>query len=193
MERETDINRVDMETWRSLREQLLRFVLSRGVEGDAAEDVVHDVLIKALEPGSGPDDPSRLLPWLYQVTRNAIADRWRKQRPTEELPEDLAAPAAGIPDPVPEELVGCLDLFLARLDADERTALEAADRDGLPQADVASRLGLSVSGAKSRIQRSRAKIREMYVACCSVELDRRGGVADYQMGDCDCSPDGGRS
>jgi RNA polymerase sigma-70 factor (ECF subfamily) len=52
--------------------------------------------------------------------------------------------------------------------------------EGITQAEAARRLGLSVSGMKSRVQRARARLRAVVDACCRVELDRRGGVVAYE-------------
>ncbi len=41
--------------------------------------------------------------------------------------------------------------------------------------------GLSVSGMKSRVQRGRRQLRDMLDACCVIALDRRRGVADYDV------------
>jgi RNA polymerase sigma-70 factor, ECF subfamily len=52
--------------------------------------------------------------------------------------------------------------------------------DGLTQVEAAARLGLSVSGMKSRVQRARFHLRAALHDCCRIALDRRGGVIDYQ-------------
>ncbi len=39
-------------------------------------------------------------------------------------------------------------------------------------------LGISLSGMKSRIQRGRDKIREMFEECCKISLDCRGRVVE---------------
>jgi len=38
------------------------------------------------------------------------------------------------------------------------------------------RLGISLSGAKSRVQRGRAQLKKMLDECCTFEFDRRGAV-----------------
>ncbi len=48
----------------------------------------------------------------------------------------------------------------------------------MSQQKVADELGLSLSGAKSRIQRGRAQLREHFTNCCDVEVGR-GGVTDF--------------
>jgi RNA polymerase sigma-70 factor (ECF subfamily) len=58
-----------------------------------------------------------------------------------------------------------------------------AEIEGLSQQEAADRLGLSLSGAKSRIQRGRSMLKEALEQCCSFELDGRGRL----MG-CDPKP-----
>jgi RNA polymerase sigma-70 factor (ECF subfamily) len=50
----------------------------------------------------------------------------------------------------------------------------------LTQIEAARRLGISVSGAKARVQRGRAQLRTLLLDCCHVEFDSRGGVTEYQ-------------
>jgi len=50
----------------------------------------------------------------------------------------------------------------------------------MTQKDVAERTGLSLSGAKSRVQRGRAMVKGMLEDCCRFEIDHRGTVVDYQ-------------
>jgi RNA polymerase sigma-70 factor (ECF subfamily) len=176
--------------WSEHRERLMRFVLSRGVEPNDAEDIVHEVLAKALQPQGGPTDSSRLQQWLYQVVRHAMADHWRRKHPMETVPEDIPAGEEDHEGTPPADLLNCLSPFLARLGKEDADALRWADEAGLPQKDLARQMGLSLSGAKSRVQRARAKVLEMYRQCCSVELDRRGRLVDYVTTSCDtnCAP-----
>jgi RNA polymerase sigma-70 factor (ECF subfamily) len=67
-----------------------------------------------------------------------------------------------------------------------REPLLMADFEGLPQREVAQRLGLTLSGAKSRVQRGRALLGEHLARCCEVELDAEGRVADFRRRECDC-------
>ena len=61
-----------------------------------------------------------------------------------------------------------------------RAAVELAEVEGLTQQQVGQRLGLSLSGAKSRVQRGRKILRNMLLGCCHLEFDRRGNVVDYE-------------
>ena len=57
-----------------------------------------------------------------------------------------------------------------------RQAVQMAEIEEQSQQEVADRLGLSLSGAKSRIQRGRAMLKDNLQRCCSFELDVRGRV-----------------
>ena len=76
-----------------------------------------------------------------------------------------------------------MDEMVRSLPDGYREAVQLAEVEGLPQQAVADRLGLSLSGAKSRIQRGRAMLKDVLQRCCSFELDVRGRV----MG-CDPKP-----
>ncbi len=70
--------------------------------------------------------------------------------------------------------------LLDELPVQSREAVRLAELEGVTQREVAARMGLSVSGAKSWVQRGRNMLREVLLQCCRVELDRRGGVVDFE-------------
>jgi len=164
--------------WQEYRASLVRFVRSRVSDADAAEDIVHDVLVRAYARRETLRDEERLDAWLFQMTRNAIVDHYRARKPAEEVPEDLAAPEPE--GGVREELARCLTSLIAHLPETARQAIELAELQGLTQKETAERLGISLSGAKSRVQRARAQLHAMLMECCRVELDVRGGIMSYE-------------
>ncbi len=167
--------------WQAHRDVLYRFVLQRVRDEAAAEDIVQEVLIKAYTRQWTLEEPSKLRPWLYQITRNAIIDYFRSQRPSVAVPDELIRKDTSEADNrIQRELARCLVPLLDELPKPYRQALRLAEFEGITQREVASRLGLSLSGAKSRVQRGRKMLREVLLKCCRVELDRRGGVVDYE-------------
>jgi RNA polymerase sigma-70 factor, ECF subfamily len=74
-----------------------------------------------------------------------------------------------------------------------RQAMKLADLEGVPQQQIADGAGISLSAAKSRVQRARQMLREMVLDCCKVEQDARGNVVDYHTTPNTgryCNPDG---
>lgn len=49
-------------------------------------------------------------------------------------------------------------------------------------------LGISLSGMKSRVQRGREKIRDMFEDCCKISVDGRGRVVECEARDLDEVP-----
>lgn len=176
--------RPESESWSAHRLALYRFVLARVRDEAAAEDIVQDVLARAYAQRGSLKAPSRLRAWLYRITRNAIVDYYRSRKPTEPLPEDLEREAeAGGDNTAEHELARCLLPLLETMPEPYRTALKLVEFDGLKQREAARRLGISSSGAKSRVQRARRMLRDALLECCRIELDSRGHVMDYEPGE----------
>ena len=169
--------------WAELGDRLRAFVGRRVSDEADAEDIVQDVFLRIHTRIDSLSDERKLTSWVYQIARNAIIDHYRARRPLDALSDLVAAPDAPLDD-VTEELLPGLGAMLARLPAEDREALLLTEVEGLTQQELADRLGLSLSGAKSRVQRARKKLKLAFVDCCRIEFDRRGGVADYHPG-CD--------
>src|SRR5260221_14706069 len=98
---------------------------------------------------------------------------------TPELPEMSYMPEDRFDDVV-SELIPCIQEMIDDLPVDYRQALLLTEYEGLTQRELAERLGLSLSGAKSRVQRAREKLKAMLLDCCHFEFDRLGKIIDYQ-------------
>lgn len=163
--------------WSAHRAELMRFLRHKLGEEGQAEDLLQDVFLRAaqhLETFCGVENRRA---WLFQVARNAVVDFYRRHRPADPLPDDLAA-AAPDDDPL-APLCTCLVNQIEHLPVADREALKLSDLEGVPQKDVARAQGLSVSGAKSRVQRARVKLRDLIVEACRVQFDGQGRVTDH--------------
>ena len=169
---------------------MYRFILKRVRDKETAEDIVQEVLLKAYAKQETLNNPTKLQPWLYQITRNVIVDFYRSEKCTEALPDEPLGESMNEDDiSAQRELTCCITPLLDQLPDTYSHALRLTELEGATQREVASRLGLSLSGAKSRVQRGRVMLREALLKCCRVELDRRGGIMEYEArGRCDsCS------
>ena len=166
--------------WREFRQPLLSFISRRVPDPADADDVLQDVFMKVHRHLPEVNDDTRIAPWLYQVARNTLIDRYRRSRTMEELPEALPS-AEGETEVLAAErhIATCLKATIEELPPAYRDALVLSELEGLPQRVVAERLGLSLSGAKSRVQRGRRMIRDALLACCHFEFDQRGRIMEY--------------
>src|SRR5512141_1988378 len=142
-----------------------------------ADDMLQDLFIKAMRQGEPFCAIGNARAWLFEVARNALADRLRLKRETIELPADLADEADEVA--TVDTLVACLPRVLSELAPEDREAITLCDLEGLPQNEYARRKGLSLPGAKSRVQRARKRLREQLSRACQVRLDSGGQVSDF--------------
>lgn len=166
--------------WQAYHARLRAFILSRIPDGWVADDLLQDVFLKLHAGLASLNDETKLTSWLYQITRNAIADYHRAQRPTVELSDGLPHPDTGLEADVTRELSHCLLPMIEQLPDGYREAIILSELEGHTQKEVAEIQGLSLSGAKSRVQRGRAKLREMLAACCRFEFDAAGRLSGYE-------------
>lgn len=169
----------DMEAaYSTFRRGLLGF-LSRNVnEPSLAEDLLHEVFVKATRALERGERPNNLSAWLYRIARNTLIDHVRRERTVEALPDNLEADG---PFNLPPEqtLALCLKPFIQELPEKYRAVLLATAIEGRSLADWARDVGLSPSAAKSRASRGRAMLRDKVLDCCHVEVARTGEVLDY--------------
>jgi len=164
----------------------LRAFLMRRVERDAVEDLLQDVFVKVHEKLNGLRDEERLNAWVYQITRNLIVDHYRRRAAVPAAAE-VADLYVEDEEEARDELIACIEPFIDQLPEIYREAVRMSELEGLTQAQVAEQLGLSLSGAKSRVQRGRAMAKRMLDDCCVFQRDAAGRVLDYdRKKDCDC-------
>ena len=171
--------------WNEFSEHLHKFILRRVRDEEAASDILQDTFVKIHSNLASLRQSEKLRAWIYQITRNAIKDYYRRRKPTQEMPEDMAALDRDEDDPL-LELAKCVQPFVRKLPEPYREALILSELQGLTQSEVAERQGISLSGAKSRVQRGRVKIKEMLLNCCYLQFDHRGSVTDYAPLEGDC-------
>jgi RNA polymerase sigma-70 factor, ECF subfamily len=163
-----------------LRHALLAFLRKHTGDAQVAEDLLHDVVLKALAAGQRAEtSPHNLTGWLYAVARNAAMDHHRRARPSEGLPEDLRAPEADEDLAALAALSNCLRPVAEALPETYRATLIAAEIEGLALAEVARDQGLSLSAVKTRASRGRRLLLEQLLQCCRISLSAHGEVLDY--------------
>lgn len=170
--------------WQEHKARLRGYIVKQVRDDDAADDILQEVFLKVHKSLHTVKSRGSITAWLFRIAANAVADHYRSHKPWEELPEELAAPE-------PErdytaELAACLQPLIADLPERYKSALLLSEIEGLPQKEVASRLGISLSGAKSRVQRGREKLRLRLLDCCDIETGR-GGIIGYEPRDKGCS------
>ena len=149
-----------MTAWHAHETELQRWLTRHLNDPVAAQDLLQDVFIKALRQGRRFCDVANARAWLFEVSRNTLTDHLRRHHPLDALPDDLPAMEAD-PSAAVDSLATCLPRVLAELSASDRM------------------LGITVPGAKSRVQRARKRLRERLLTSCQVVLNERGAVCCF--------------
>ena len=174
--------------WQELHGNLRAFIGRRVRNQADVDDLVQRVLLQIVKGLGSLRDAERLHAWVYRTARNVIVDHYRSSTGRREASgdaEDLAA--ADAPDVsfddesvALQELATCLTPMLRQLQPTYREAVTLTDLEGITQAAAAERVGVSLSGMKSRVQRGRRQLKAVLEACCRVDLDHRGSIVGYE-------------
>lgn len=176
--------------WTHLSSDLKLFIKRRVSDEHVADDLLQEVFIRIHRNIETLQQTDRLAAWVYRIARNVIQDYYRsRSRRTESLETDPVAECSDSQDACSCQSGSWLEEMIQSLDDGYRQAVEMAEIEGLSQQEVGDRLGLSLSGAKSRIQRGRVMLKESLQQCCDFEFDRRGRMTDCNPkpgGSCGC-------
>ena len=170
--------------WEEFNIGLKRFILKHVQDEPSAEDILQDVFLKIHTHIGSLRASDKLQGWIYQIARNTITDYYRTRKFTPDLSEVAYVPEDPFDDVV-SDLLPFVKRLVDRLPHDYRQALLLTEYEGLTQRQLAERLGISISGAKSRVQRAREKVKQMLLNCCHFQFDRLGRIIDYEP-NCDC-------
>jgi RNA polymerase sigma-70 factor (ECF subfamily) len=167
------------------RQAIHNFIRPRIADAATVEDLTQEVMVKAERAAPSLNDSSKLESWMFRIARNVIADHFRESRKLVIISSNggsAIGPDIALLTQEQENrkahLLRCIHAFAESLPDNYRLALELVDFEGISQVELAERYGLTVSAAKSRVQRARAKLRAMIDACCEVDTDVYGNFID---------------
>ena len=163
--------------WRELSDRLRQFVRRRVSSATDVDDILQTVFLRIHQKSEDLRQEERLESWVFQITRHAVTDHFRKKREVQDAMTELVA----VDEPESEgnlnkEIAGCIAALIRHLPEDQKRAVSMYELEGLPQKAIADRESISLSGAKSRIQRGRKQLEGMLRECCQFQFDRRGNV-----------------
>ncbi|MFM2310719.1 MAG: hypothetical protein RLY87_2841 [Chloroflexota bacterium] len=154
-------------------------------DADAAADVAQDAFISAYR--HLPSLRGEFRPWLMRIVANACRDvlRSNKRHPSVSLdtnPRDEdESPVMQIADtnPNPEEhlmraeMHRTISVALLQIPQDQRTVVILSDIEGMSYDEIAVVTGANIGTVKSRLNRARARLREIFIEAELFPLVRR--------------------
>lgn len=180
--------------WEDFNTGIRRFISRKVSNTSQVDDILQEVFMKIHLHIDELEDSTKIRSWVFQIARNTIIDYYRKQTiKTEDIETILLKDNTTI-SPIEElaaenpakEIAAGLRGMINALPEKYAQALILVEFEELSQVELAKRLGISVSGAKSRVQRGRQLLRDSLMKCCHFEFDQFGTIIDYHPICCCC-------
>ena len=162
--------------WEMHQLKLDYFIRSRVKNNCFAKDIYQDVYLKLHQNIHTLKDPQKIGPWLYQITRNTIIDYYREHHILEQLPEELGTKGKDENDW--EVISLCVRPFIEELNEKYRDVLLLSEIDQYTASEVAEKLGITLTNAKSRILRGKTQLKKKFEDCCIFDCGPRGAHLD---------------
>lgn len=174
--------------WEESKAPLKNFIRNRVSNEEDIEDILQDVFLKLISSIDRLMDDQKVQAWIYRITRNAIIDYYRRNH------NDLDIES--IQDELPlvmdedwtsnKEIAYCLKNMVDKLPEKYKQAIQITVFENHTQKEYSEMIGISVSGAKSRVQRARNILKGMVLGCCSLEFDSLGNIINYKKRSLNC-------
>lgn len=175
------------ELWLEHKNALRNYIFKRVKDEDLANDILQEVLLKVYNFCLSKSGVKNVRSWLYQIAHNTMIDHFRKspykisttreEIIIQEEDENLAF----------REAIEYIEPLLNFLPEKYAVPLKMSDLEGMKQAEIAEKLDLSLSAAKSRIQRGRSLLKAEFITCCHFETDAGGGLISFKIKN-SCTP-----
>lgn len=164
------------------REKLLGFIRSKLSDPQAAEDILHDSLIKAMGSLDQLEDEDKLVAWFYQLLRHAIIDHRRRQQTQAKYVDQYAREAQLHETPQErKDVCQCFRELIPTLKDEYQEMIETMELGESESEEVAEELGITTNNLKVRRYRARQQLKGRLEVSCG-ECAARGCL------ECTCSP-----
>lgn len=166
--------------WRDYRSGLKSFLYSKIKNEADVEDLLQEVLIKTHENLDTLNSEESLKPWVYQIANRVIIDFYRRKKNSlhEPLSYDLIWKEEELD--AQQLLAKCVEPFLKALPKDSEEILSAVYLREESQKEYAEKHQIKYSTLKSRVQKGREQLKELFEDCCSMKLDHQGNLMDFE-------------
>lgn len=170
------------QVWAAYKNTLHAFVQSKVSNPADAEELLQDILLKTHTQIHQLNDARNVKSWLFTLAHNAVIDFYRRAGAAA-IETELGDITKESETSVRTNLVKCIEPFLSNLAQEDADLIRRIDLEGQSQKVEADKLGLSYSTFKSRVKKSRAKLKAQFDLCCNFEIDKRGNLIEYQRKD----------
>jgi len=180
--------------YKQFHSELLSYIKRKVRSREDAEDILQNVFVKMSSGIDKLDEDVKIKNWIFTVTRNTIIDYYRviankkKLAVNEELDDQIAE--VEVMDQT-KGLDQCMGSMIELLPDEYRDIIVESEIKGVKQKDLADKYGMAYPSMRSKVQRGRERLKQLFHNCCHIETDKLGNVMEVQeKSDCSgpCNP-----
>ena len=174
--------------YKQFHSDLLGYVKSKVRSREDAEDILQNVFIKISSNIDKLTEDVKLKNWIFTITRNAIIDYYRVNATKKKVavPEEIDENILESDDPDPTKgLDQCMNSMISLLPEEYRDIIIDSEIKGIKQKDLADKYEMAYPSMRSRVQRGRERLKQLFYNCCHIETDKHGNILAAQ-GRTDC-------
>ncbi len=174
--------------WNDFHKELKNFILKKVKDESITNDILQDVFLKILHNADKITQATSVRQYIYGITRNTTIDHFRKSAKSTDIENEYLLISEEETESLNATIANCcIKPLIKQLPTKYQVALTKSELENSTQKEVAQQLNISYSGAKSRIQRGREKLKELILACCNFQSDRYGNLLNSEHKTCNCS------
>lgn len=155
------------------REKITRFIRSRVYDPVDSEELTSQVMLKIYDYCEKLDHVRNVEAWLIAIARNTVTD-YLKQQQKQVFEAGEKQSEQEEMESLYVELESCIPSLMDKLPAKYAEPLIAYELKGIAQKELAVQYGMSESGLKSRVQRGRKLLKDLFIEHCGHLVQQQG-------------------
>lgn len=180
------LNQVSIEEILSSQKKFINFLKSKVGSLEIAEDIFQSSILKAIKNKDSLKDDSALIPWFYQILRNAVTDYYRENKKILKKSEELSWFLSELENETEflkkskEDLCACFKDLLNTLNPSYFELLNKVDLNGEDIHQVAIDHKINLNNATVMLHRARKALKKSLELTC-------GACTKHGCLNCTCS------
>lgn len=158
---------------------LLSYVRSKIRSKEDAEDILQNIFTKISANAASLSEKEKIQNWLFTVTRNAVIDYYRVNSKKQNVELDQKFSEQLLDEEIVDSTKGldqCVATMINLLPDEYREIIIDAELHGVKQKDLAEKYNMAYPSMRSRVQRGRERLKQLFYNCCHIETDSHGNV-----------------
>jgi len=158
-----------------LRNRLVGYAARLTEDGNDAEDVVQEVMLKLWNIRNKLDEYQSIEALAMKMTYNLCIDLWRKKRTSSVPVDQISEFQTETPERIMESRseIELMKRIIESLPALQQTIIRMKDVEEFETEEIAQITGCNPAAIRSNLSRARKKVRDIYLQCIQEKKRRK--------------------